>query len=68
MKGDFFDRSADITDSTTKQPVATISRQFLNARELVGGQQTYHVTVAPNVDMAIIVAMCICLDEKRNEK
>ncbi|KAI1844494.1 hypothetical protein JX265_010011 [Neoarthrinium moseri] len=68
MKGDFFDRSADITDAATKQPVATIRRQFLNARELIAGQQTYEVTIAPNVDMAVIVAMCICLDEKRNEK
>lgn len=67
MKGDFFDRSADITDSVTKQPVAIIRRQFFNARELIAGQQTYEVAVAPNVDMAIIAAMCICLDEKRNE-
>lgn len=68
MKGDFFDRKASITDEATGQVVAVIDRQFLNARELLGGQQTYHVTVAPNVDLAIIVAMCICLDERRNEK
>ncbi|KAK7941570.1 uncharacterized protein PG986_013957 [Apiospora aurea] len=68
MKGDFFDRKASITDEASGQAVATINRQFLNARELLGGQQTYHVTVAPNVDMALIVAMCICLDERRNEK
>lgn len=67
MKGDFFDRKADITDAATGQPLARIDRQFLNARELLGGQQTYHVTVAPNVDLAIIAAMCICLDERRNE-
>ncbi|KAI0595297.1 DUF567-domain-containing protein [Biscogniauxia sp. FL1348] len=67
MKGDFFDRKADITDEATRQPVAHIDRKFFNMRELVGGQQTYAVTVAPNVDMAIIVAMCICLDERRNE-
>ncbi|KAI1635704.1 DUF567-domain-containing protein [Biscogniauxia mediterranea] len=67
MKGDFFDRKADITDEATKQPVAHIDRNFFNVRELVGGQQTYVVTVAPNVDMAIIVAMCICLDERNNE-
>lgn len=68
MKGDFFDRKASITDQASGQVVAVIDRQFLNARELLGGQQTYHVTIAPNVDMAIIVAMCICLDERRNEK
>jgi uncharacterized protein YxjI len=68
MKGNFFDTSCDITDEATKQPVAVIRRRVLNARELIGGQQTYEVTIAPNVDMAIIVAMCICLDERRNEK
>jgi uncharacterized protein YxjI len=31
------------------------------------GQQTYTVSVAPGVDMALVAAMCICLDEKNNE-
>ncbi|KAL1629005.1 hypothetical protein SLS54_001697 [Diplodia seriata] len=68
MKGNFFDTTADITDEVTGQLVATIDRKFFNAREIFGGQQTYVVTVAPNVDMTVIAAMCICLDEKRNEK
>ncbi|KAL1647989.1 hypothetical protein SLS58_002313 [Diplodia intermedia] len=68
MKGNFFDTTADITDEVTGQLVATIDRKFFNAREMFGGQQTYVVTVAPNVDMTVIAAMCICLDEKRNEK
>ncbi|KAH9901769.1 DUF567-domain-containing protein [Xylariomycetidae sp. FL2044] len=68
MKGDFFDRKADITDVATGEAVATINRKFFNMREIFGNQQTYVVTVAPNVDMAIIVAMCICLDERQNEK
>jgi len=68
MKGDFFDRTADIVDDSTGMTVARIDRQFFNARELLGGQQTYVVTIAPGVDMAIIIAMCICLDERRNEK
>lgn len=67
MKGDFFDRKADITDEATGQTVATIDRKFFNARELLGGQQTYIVTCAAGIDMAIICAMCICLDERRNE-
>lgn len=68
MKGDFFDTSADITCETTGQLVATIDRKFFNAREIFGGQQTYVVTVAPNVDMTLVAAMCICLDERKNEK
>lgn len=67
MKGDWTDTTAEITDEASGQPVAAIYRNRWNARELLGGQQTYNVTIAPNVDMAIIVAMCICLDMKRNE-
>ena len=68
MKGDFFDREAVITDEATGQVVARIDRQFFNARQIFAGQQTYVVTVAPNVDMVLICAMCICLDERRNER
>ncbi|KAI1653940.1 DUF567-domain-containing protein [Daldinia decipiens] len=68
MKGDWTDTIADITDGATGQTVASIYHDRWNVRELLGGQQTYEVTIAPNVDMAIIVAMCICLDMKRNER
>lgn len=66
MKGDFFDSRAEIA---TKEGlvVALVDRKYFNAREFMGGQQTYCVTVAPNVDMALITAMCVCLDELRNE-
>ncbi|KAI1455428.1 DUF567-domain-containing protein [Annulohypoxylon moriforme] len=67
MKGDWTDTSAEITDEASGQVAASIYRDRWNARELLGGQQTYNVTIAPNVDMAVIVAMCICLDMKRNE-
>ncbi|KAH7020631.1 DUF567-domain-containing protein [Macrophomina phaseolina] len=66
MEGDFFDSRAEIS---TKEGlvVALVDRKYFNAREFVGGQQTYGVTVAPNVDMSIITAMRVCLDELRNE-
>ncbi|KAI0159959.1 DUF567-domain-containing protein [Hypoxylon sp. FL1284] len=67
MKGDWTDTTAEITDEASGQAVAAIYRDRWNAREWIGGQQTYNVTVAPNVDMALIAAMCICLDMKRNE-
>lgn len=67
MKGDFFDRKAVITDEATGTPVATIDRKFFNAKELLFGKQTYAVMVAPGVDMAVIIAMCIAMDEKENE-
>lgn len=31
-------------------------------------KQQYAVTVAPGVDMALMAALCICLDERHNEK
>ncbi|KAF3941500.1 hypothetical protein ABW19_dt0200576 [Dactylella cylindrospora] len=68
MKGDFFDREAAITDETTGAVVATINRKFFNVGEILGGAQTYVLSVAPGVDTALMTAACICLDEKRNEK
>ncbi|KAL2021848.1 hypothetical protein VTK56DRAFT_6622 [Thermocarpiscus australiensis] len=67
MKGNWVDTSADIVDQATGAPVARIDRKLLNARELLFGAQTYHLTVAPGVDMALMVAMCIAMDEKNNE-
>ncbi|GAW23897.1 hypothetical protein ANO14919_134740 [Xylariales sp. No.14919] len=61
--GSFSDTRADIMHEATKLPVATIDREELtNMRDIL---QTYIVTVAPNVDMAIIIAMCMCLDERQ---
>jgi len=68
MSGNFFDTTANIVDESTGKSVARVDRSFLNARELLGGQQTYVVTIAPGVDMAIVIAMCIALDEMRNDK
>jgi uncharacterized protein YxjI len=66
IKGDMFGMSANIllNDST---PIATISREYLNAREMFGNKQTYFVTVAPGVDLALVAAICICFDEAKNE-
>ncbi len=66
VKGDWLDRSATITMGGIV--VATISRSFMNTRQIFGGQQTYYVTVAPGVDLSMMAAICVCLDEKENEK
>ncbi|CAM1506206.1 Fc.00g058470.m01.CDS01 [Cosmosporella sp. VM-42] len=68
MKGNWIDYSAEMLDETTGTIVARIDRKVLSGRDLLFGQQTYALTVAPNVDMALMVAMCICMDEKNNEK
>ncbi|KAH7360943.1 tubby C-terminal-like domain-containing protein [Rhexocercosporidium sp. MPI-PUGE-AT-0058] len=66
IKGDWLDRSASITMGNIV--VAQISRSYFNMREIFGGQQTYYVTVAPGVDLAMLAAICVCLDERENEK
>ncbi|KAG7562903.1 hypothetical protein FFLO_01593 [Filobasidium floriforme] len=67
LRGDLLDRSAEIT-TEGGVPVARISRSFANAGEIFFDNQTYIVTVAPGVDAALLLAICICLDEKANEK
>jgi hypothetical protein len=47
--------------------VARIDRKLLSGSDIFFGQQTYAVTIAPGVDMALVAALCICLDEKNNE-
>ena len=67
MKGNWRNTKAKIYDEATKTVVARIDRRIFNARELILKQQTYHLTVAPNVDTSLMVAMCICWDEMQNE-
>jgi uncharacterized protein YxjI len=66
MKGNWLDYAADIVDERTGAVVGRINRK-LSGRDLLFGQQTYHLVVAPNVDLALMAAMCICMDEKNNE-
>ena len=68
ISGDWFDKNADIVDTKHGHTVARINRKLLNARDMIFGQQTYAVEIAPGVDAAIIAALCICFDEKNNEK
>jgi uncharacterized protein YxjI len=48
--------------------VARIDRKILSGKDIFFGQQTYGAQVAPGVDLALISALCICLDEKNNDK
>ncbi|KAI8936661.1 hypothetical protein NX059_007058 [Plenodomus lindquistii] len=69
MRGNWFDTTADIVDEAQGGViVARINRKILNSKDIMFGQQTYAVQIAPGVDMALIAALCICLDEKNNEK
>ncbi|KAH8150099.1 uncharacterized protein LAJ45_05785 [Morchella importuna] len=65
IKGEFFRRNATI--SCEGRTIATIKNKILNSGELFFDQQTYFLTVAPRVDSAMIAAICICLDERREK-
>ncbi|KAL1406801.1 hypothetical protein Q8F55_006207 [Vanrija albida] len=49
------------------QTVAKISKHHVSMREFVDDKQTYYVTVAPGVDLALIAAVCICFDEIKHD-
>ncbi|KAF4980961.1 hypothetical protein FZEAL_3142 [Fusarium zealandicum] len=68
MKGNWIDYSAEILDKSTNTVVARIDRKVLSGRDMIFGQQTYALMVAPNVDMGLMAALCICMDEKNNDK
>jgi uncharacterized protein YxjI len=65
MKGSIFQTNATITNNA--QTLARIHRERFNARQVLGGKTTYSVTISPGVDIAMIVAMCICLEEMEEE-
>jgi uncharacterized protein YxjI len=67
MKGNWMDTKADVVDESSGRIVCQINRKLPNMRELFFAKQTYAVTVAPGVDMSLMAALCICLDEKHNE-
>ena len=66
LKGDWKDRSAEV--SLRGPTLATISRSFMNFGQLVSDRQTYYVNCAPGVDLVLMAAVCVCLDERENEK
>jgi uncharacterized protein YxjI len=68
MEGNWLDHVAKIVHEETGETVASIFRERFNARNLIFGQDTYRVTVAQGVDMALIAGLCICFDEKNNER
>ena len=67
MKGEMFSSSATIIDQNTGNVVATIDRTF-SAGSFLSGKHNYALTVAQNVDLALMVAFCICLDERRRAR
>ncbi|KAH9907801.1 kinase-like domain-containing protein [Xylariomycetidae sp. FL2044] len=66
MKGDFFDRNAEIRHEQTGLLIAKIKRQGAWKLEFNIAQPIiYRLEVAQNVDMALVVAMCMVLDKRK---
>ncbi|CAE6449875.1 unnamed protein product [Rhizoctonia solani] len=51
-----------------REVVFDLRGSFFDRSEILFNQQTYYLTVAPGVDAAMMVALCVCMDEKQNEK
>ncbi|CAD6564656.1 MAG: hypothetical protein ASARMPREDX12_002436 [Alectoria sarmentosa] len=66
VRGTWYDRSASVTFGG--EPVAHISRSIFNMREILADKDTYFVTVAPMVDLTMIAALCVSLDEEDEKK
>ncbi|RDA91534.1 hypothetical protein CP533_4354, partial [Ophiocordyceps camponoti-saundersi (nom. inval.)] len=66
MRGDWMDSSVSIV-CDSGATVAAIDRKLFNVREFMGVQK-YALHVAPGVDMALMVALCVAFDEANNEK
>lgn len=67
MKGNWLDR-AEIVDESTGAVVARIDRKLLSGRDFLFDVQKYALIVAPGADMALMAAMCVCLDEHQADK
>lgn len=63
MRGNWNTTSADIVCRSTGATAARIERRLWTAGNMFGGRQTYALVVAPGVDMALMVALCVALDE-----
>lgn len=59
IAGNFFDTEAFIRVGDSV--VARINRKLRN----IIGPQKYTVTIAAGADVAMVLAICICLDERR---
>ena len=68
MRGSFFSGSATITNEGNGEVVARIRPEGFNAWQLLGITLSYSVTVAQGVDLALIVAMVVCLDMRKHRK
>lgn len=66
MNGNFWATTAEIL--CNGQTIALVQRRMPSFKNIFKGIATYHVTVAPNVDLALVTCLCVILDEKRDAR
>ena len=67
-KADIIDEArGDVLNPSSNLVVAHIDREIRPFSVKLNKQQ-YTMTVAPGVDMALVAALCICLDDKHNHR
>ncbi|KAL6068404.1 hypothetical protein QOT17_008214 [Balamuthia mandrillaris] len=66
ISGSFLARN--FTFQLGDQTIAHVHRSLFNSRNLLAGKDSYLLTVAPNVDLAFMVLVTVCLDEIFNDK
>ena len=66
VQGDWVNRSANIT--IQGRPVAFVRRSFLNKASVLADMHTYYVSVAPGVDLTLIAAVCIAMDDRESDR
>ncbi|DBA00467.1 TPA: hypothetical protein N0F65_002710 [Lagenidium giganteum] len=72
LEGDWLSRTAVIWlergNSGVCMPVAKVYRPILTGRNMCLDLQDYYIDIAPGVDAAVIVMLCVMLDEDENRK
>ncbi|KAB8200826.1 tubby C-terminal-like domain-containing protein [Aspergillus parasiticus] len=66
LSGNWIDRYGTITRND--RPVAQITRDYFNTRQILGDADTYYVTIAPGMDIALIVSLCVMYDEEMRKQ
>lgn len=61
LQGNWFSRAAEVT-LETGEIVARIARVYEGAGQFFLSRQ-YTITIAPNVDAALMMMLCVCFDE-----
>ncbi|TFL02384.1 tubby C-terminal-like domain-containing protein [Pterulicium gracile] len=68
LLGDILALEAVITLGQGGPVIGRITREHMDARLMRTGQHTYYLTVAPGVDISLLSAICVCLDEVRDAR